>query len=92
LITGASAGIGKATAVEFAKTAAPDSIKIIITARRVEVLEELKKEIETKYSNAKVYPVKLDVSNPDQVRNLVKGLPKEVQHVDILVNNAYFLK
>jgi 3-hydroxy acid dehydrogenase/malonic semialdehyde reductase len=88
LITGASAGIGKATAVEFARTAAPEAIKIVITARRIEVLAELKKEIETKYSNAKVYPVELDVSNPDQVRNLVKGLPKEVQQVDILVNNA----
>jgi len=52
----------------------------------------LKNEIETKYSNAKVYPVKLDVSNPDQVRNLVKGLPKEVQQVDILVNNAGLVK
>ena len=33
--------------------------------------------------------MKLDVSNPDQVRSLVKGLPQEVQNVDILVNNAY---
>ena len=60
-----------------------------MTARRLNVLEELKKEIEAKYVNAKVYPIKLDVSNPDQVRGLVKSLPQEVQDVDILVNNAY---
>ena len=88
LITGASAGIGRACAFEFARAAAPEPIKIIITARRVNVLEEVKKEIEAKYKDAKVYPVKLDVSNPDEVRGLVKNLPQEVQDVDILVNNA----
>ena len=88
LITGASAGIGKASAFEFARAAAPESIKLILTARRVHVLEELKKEIEEKYKNATVYPVKLDVSNPDQVRGLIKSLPQQVQNVDILVNNA----
>jgi 3-hydroxy acid dehydrogenase/malonic semialdehyde reductase len=88
LITGASAGIGRACAFEFARAAAPEPIKIIITARRVNVLEEVKKEIEVKYKDAKVYPVKLDVSNPDEVRGLVKSLPQEVQDVDILVNNA----
>ena len=88
LITGASAGIGRACAFEFARAAAPEPIKIIITARRVNVLEEVKKEIEVKYKDAKVYPVKLDVSNPDEVRGLVKNLPQEVQDVDILVNNA----
>jgi 3-hydroxy acid dehydrogenase/malonic semialdehyde reductase len=92
LITGASAGIGKATAIEFARSAAPDPINLVVTARRINVLEELKKEIETKYIGTKVYPVKLDVSNPDEVRGLVKGLPQEVQNVDILINNAYVPK
>ena len=91
LITGASAGIGKASAFEFARAASPDSIKLVLTARRVNVLEEIKKEIEDKYKNATVYPVKLDVSNPNEVRGLVKSLPQEVQSVDILVNNAYRL-
>jgi 3-hydroxy acid dehydrogenase/malonic semialdehyde reductase len=55
----------------------------------VNVLEEIKKEIEGKYKNAKVYPVKLDVSNPDEVRGFVKNLPQEAQNIDVLVNNAY---
>ena len=89
LITGASAGIGKACAFEFARAAAPEPIKLVLTARRVNVLEDIKKEIEAKYKDVKVYPVKLDVSNPDEVRGLVKSLPQEVQNVEILVNNAY---
>ena len=88
-MTGASAGIGKATAFEFARTAAPDPVKLVITARRLNVLEEIKKEIEEKYKGTKVYPVKLDVSNPSEVRGFVKALPQEVQNIDILVNNAY---
>lgn len=89
LITGASAGIGKASAIEFARAAAPEPIKLILTARRLNVLEEIKKEIEGKYKDAKVYPVKLDVSNPEEVRGFVKSLPQEVQNIDVLVNNAY---
>lgn len=64
-------------------------MKLIVTARRVKVLEDIKKEIEEKYKGTEVYPVKLDVSNPDEVRGFVKGLPQEVQNIDILVNNAY---
>jgi 3-hydroxy acid dehydrogenase / malonic semialdehyde reductase len=64
-------------------------VKLVITARRVNVLEEVKKEIEETYKGSKVFPVKLDVSDPEQVRGLVKSLPKEVQDIDVLVNNAY---
>jgi 3-hydroxy acid dehydrogenase / malonic semialdehyde reductase len=88
-VTGASSGIGKATAIEFARAASPDPIKIIISARRLNVLEELKKAIEEKYNNATVYPIKLDVSNAVEIKNFVKNLPKEVQEIDVLVNNAY---
>jgi hypothetical protein len=90
LITGASAGIGKASAIEFARAAAPEPIKLVLTARRLNVLEELKKEIESKYKGTKVYPLKLDVSIPAQVKGLLKELPAEVQDIDVLVNNAYF--
>jgi len=90
LITGASAGIGKASVYEFARVASPDSIKLVITARRLEVLEEIKKDIESKFKGTKVFPVKLDVSKPEQIKGLVKSLPQEVQNIDVLVNNAYY--
>lgn len=90
IVTGASSGIGKATAIEFARTQ-PD-IKLILTARREDSLKELAKEIEGFASGVKVLPVKLDVSKPDEVSNFVGNLPSEYRDIDILVNNAYVLK
>jgi len=83
LITGASAGIGKACAYAFAKEGA----NIIIGARRVDRLEKIKKEIEDKYS-VKVLVIKLDVANRDEVISSIAGLKDEWKNVDILVNNA----
>jgi 3-hydroxy acid dehydrogenase / malonic semialdehyde reductase len=89
VVTGASSGIGKATAIEFARAAAPEPITVVVTARRLPMLEELKKEIEKKYTSARVVPVKLDVSSPEEVRGFLGGLPEQLRDVDILVNNAY---
>ncbi len=82
-ITGASAGIGKATALAFAKEGA----NLIITARRVERLENLAKEIETNYG-VKVLALKLDVRNKNEVASVINSLPDEWSEIDILVNNA----
>lgn len=88
LITGASSGIGRSTAFEFARTS-PSELKLVLTARRVNRLEEIKKEIEEEVgSGVKVYIKQLDVSKPDEVANLVSSLPREFQEVDVLVNNA----
>jgi 3-hydroxy acid dehydrogenase/malonic semialdehyde reductase len=91
LITGASSGIGRSTAFEFARTS-PANLKLILAARRLESLEQIKVEIEKEVgSGVKVLPVKLDVGNPEEVRGFVKSLPAEFQDVDVLVNNAYVL-
>ena len=87
VITGASSGIGKAVALEFARTQ-PDDLKLVITARRSEKLEEVKREIEGQTKGVKVWPVKLDVSKPEEVGAFVGGLPQEFKGVDVLVNNA----
>lgn len=88
LITGASSGIGRATAVEFARTA-PKNLKIILTARRIETLKEIATSINKEVGEGvKVLPVKLDVSNAAEVREFVKNLPEEWRDIDILVNNA----
>lgn len=86
VITGASSGIGKATAVEFAKTQ-PD-LKLILTARREDTLKEVAKEIEGLAKGIKVLSVKLDVSKIEEVEKFVGGLPEEFKDVDVLVNNA----
>jgi 3-hydroxy acid dehydrogenase/malonic semialdehyde reductase len=88
LITGASSGIGKSTAQEFARTA-PKNLKLILTARRIDSLKELAAEIEKEVgSGVQVLPVQLDVSKPNEVAQLVQNLPKEFQEIDVLVNNA----
>lgn len=92
LVTGASSGIGKSTAQEFARTS-PKSLKLILTARRIDALksvaEEIKKEVG---EGVKVLPVQLDISKASQVKNFVAGLPEEFKQIDVLVNNAGLVK
>ncbi len=87
LITGASSGIGKSTALEFARTQ-PDDLKLILTARREEALQQVKKEIEGFAKGVKVHVVRLDVSNTQEISAFVGNLPQEFKEVDVLVNNA----
>lgn len=88
LITGASSGIGRSTALEFSATS--PEIRLILTARRIDTLKEVAAELESKSAGkTKVLPVKLDVSNPEEVRNFVRALPEEWRAIDVLVNNAY---
>ncbi|KAK9456893.1 hypothetical protein V1511DRAFT_495594 [Dipodascopsis uninucleata] len=87
LITGASSGIGRATAFEFANAANGD-VKLILTARREASLIAIKEELEKTYSKAKVFPIVLDVSKLSEIDQFVDSLPEEVKDVDVLVNNA----
>lgn len=88
LITGASSGIGKSTALEFARTS-PEDLKLVLTARRIDSLNQLAEEINSEVGNGvKVLPVQLDISKPDQVHGFVSRLPDGFQQIDVLVNNA----
>lgn len=88
VVTGASSGIGRSTAMEFARTQ-PDDLKLILTARREETLREVAKEIEGFAKGVKVLPIKLDVSKPEEIAGFVGKLPEEFKEIDVLVNNAY---
>ncbi|CAG8015268.1 unnamed protein product [Penicillium olsonii] len=91
LITGASSGIGRSTAFEFARTS-PQNLKLILTARRIDILNQIASEIVQEVgAGVKVLPVQLDVSNADAVRDFVSQLPSEFKEVDVLVNNAWVL-
>lgn len=87
LLTGASAGIGWATALELAEAAKGD-LKLILCARRVSKLDELKNELTKTYSNVQVLATALDVSDYKSIPGFVAGLPKEFAAIDILINNA----
>lgn len=88
LITGASAGIGYSTAIAFA-AASPHDLKLILTARRLERLEECAEEINNVAGpGVKVLARQLDITDRSQVEDCIKGLPDEFKNIDILVNNA----
>jgi thioester reductase-like protein/short-subunit dehydrogenase involved in D-alanine esterification of teichoic acids len=82
MITGASSGIGRATAM---KVAAADGIPLLV-ARNVEKLEEARAEIVAAGGTAYVYAA--DLSDMDSVDRLVGRVLADHRHVDMLVNNA----
>ncbi len=83
MITGATSGLGKATAVRFAK----NGYNIIITGRRKERLDELEKEL-LSYGKIKVLSLNFDVRKREEVASITGNLPEEWKTIDILVNNA----
>ena len=83
LITGATSGIGKSCAIALAKL----GMNLIITGRRENLLIELKKELEEKFS-VQVLAIQLDVKNADEVKDKLSSLSNEWKNIDILINNA----
>lgn len=74
--------------MEFARTS-PKSLKLILAARRVDALKRLAERIKEEVgTGVETLPIKLDVSQPDEVRGLVGSLPDQFKSIDILVNNA----
>ncbi|MCJ1249753.1 hypothetical protein MMC30_006979 [Trapelia coarctata] len=92
VITGASSGIGRSTAFEFARTA-PKDLKLILTARRIDTLKQVAEDIKKEAGDGvKVLPVQLDVSNQTEVKGFLETLPAEFKNIDVLVNNAGLVK
>ncbi|MEQ9619828.1 MAG: SDR family oxidoreductase [Deltaproteobacteria bacterium] len=83
LITGGNEGIGKATALMFAKEGA----KVTVTGRRKEKLDEVVKE-----SGGRIVAIQGDVSNENDVKSTVDEFVKQFGRIDILFNNAGILE
>ncbi|MCB0425088.1 MAG: SDR family NAD(P)-dependent oxidoreductase, partial [Mangrovimonas sp.] len=81
LITGATSGIGKATAIEFAK----HNINLVLCGRRQERLDSLKKQLEEQVA---VHTLTFDVRNREAVFKAIESLPETFKTIDILINNA----
>lgn len=83
LITGATSGIGKSTALEFAK----HGYNLIITGRRQDRLAELKAALVQDFK-IKVLELCFDVRDEKQVAAAINSIPSEFKAIDVLVNNA----
>jgi len=83
IITGATSGIGKACVERFAK----EGYNVIITGRREERLQNLKKELENAF-NIEVLPLAFDIREREAVEKAVTTLPDNWKKIDVLVNNA----
>ena len=81
LITGATSGIGMATAKLFAE----NGVKLILCGRRQERLKKLSEELS---ASTEVFTLNFDVRNKAEVDAAIKSLPKNFSEIDILINNA----
>ena len=81
LITGATSGIGRATAYEFAK----HDINLVLCGRRQQRLDSLKKALS---KDVDVFTLNFDVRNKDKTFEAIASLPETFQNIDILINNA----
>jgi hypothetical protein len=83
LVTGASSGIGRSTAIAFAQ----EGSRMLVCGRRLEPLEELRGTL-TSAGAAAVHLFQLDVQKREEVEAAIAGLPAEWREIDVLVNNA----
>jgi 3-hydroxy acid dehydrogenase / malonic semialdehyde reductase len=83
LITGATAGIGEASAIQLAK----EGHNLIITGRREGRLEQLKYQLISEY-NIQCMALDFDVRDKNEVNNAMEKLPTEWRKIDVLINNA----
>jgi NADP-dependent 3-hydroxy acid dehydrogenase YdfG len=81
LITGATSGIGKATAQILAK----NNYKVVLCGRRKDRLEELQKELS---AFTEVHSLEFDVRNKEEVLEKIGALPNDFYTIDVLINNA----
>ena len=83
LITGATAGIGKATALMLAE----NNFDIIITGRRKNLLSNLEKKIK-EATNANIISLNFDIRDKDEIEKNIDNLPEDWKKIDVLINNA----
>ncbi|UZH56803.1 SDR family NAD(P)-dependent oxidoreductase [Salinimicrobium tongyeongense] len=81
LVTGASSGIGKATAIALAAA----GYRLVICGRRKDALESLKNELSAK---TEVHILQFDVRDKEKVSEAIQSLPQQFKTIDVLINNA----
>lgn len=81
LITGASSGIGRATAIALAKA----GFSLVLCGRRQNRLDELKNKLSTL---GRMHTLNFDVRDKKAVFKAIKSLPSDIRAIDVLINNA----
>ncbi|NEO87072.1 MAG: SDR family oxidoreductase [Spirulina sp. SIO3F2] len=82
IVTGASSGIGRATAIAFAQA----GIDVALVSRSADKLQTVAAEIQALGGQAKAYPI--DLANLPAIRQAITAVVADFQPIDILVNNA----
>ncbi|PHN02871.1 hypothetical protein CRP01_30300 [Flavilitoribacter nigricans DSM 23189 = NBRC 102662] len=83
MVTGATSGIGKATAEIFAR----NGFRVIITGRRSDRLDAIEKGLQDEF-HTDVHSLNFDVRQVEAVENAINQLPEDWKNIDILINNA----
>lgn len=83
MITGASAGFGKAIAMKLAK----QGVRLILTARSEEKLKKVCQEIQENTTSL-VHPLVFDIRDYNACQAAIESIPNEYKPIDILINNA----
>ncbi len=86
IVTGASSGIGEATARAFAREGA----KVVLAARRVDKLQTLAQEINSMNTGAETLVIQADLSKLEDIQAMIAQTLEKFRRIDILVNNAGF--
>lgn len=86
IVTGASSGIGEATAREFGREGA----KVVLAARRVDKLQTLADDINSMNTSAETLVVQADLSKLEDIQKMVAQTLERFGRIDVLVNNAGF--
>ena len=82
VITGASSGIGEAAAIRLAES----GFRVVIAARRIQLLERVAEKIRS--GGGEVLPIRLDLTDFGQIKNLVEETMSHFGRIDVLINNA----
>src|SRR5689334_14678721 len=84
IVTGASRGIGKASAMAFAA----EGCNVVLTSRKIDTLNEVAAEITAKFPDVGVLTHAAHAAEPDQAAAVVEAAVQRFGGVDVLVNNA----
>ncbi|WCL81206.1 SDR family NAD(P)-dependent oxidoreductase [Saprospira sp. CCB-QB6] len=87
-ITGATSGIGRATAWQFARA----GYRLVLAGRRAERLEQLSEQLRENFEQLEVQTLSFDVRNKEEIDAALAKLPESWGNIDILINNAGLAK